>query len=317
MLFFWRTPARSRKSVLQLTRDGFELAETPHHQEVRLLGRKRPRARVDGGASFGLGTVVSPGGCGWPAWLPLSVEAVPLSIFRAPTFRWRWPLLDLCAYLAPYAILTVHNARPHDSRGLSAFRQRLGFRIASGFITHTEAAAQEVQRVRGARVPLRVLAHPSYGALVDSERRLSTRPTGTLRVASLGMIRPYKGLDFVVQTFSKVHATGLGCELRVAGRAENPQWVVETLGQLPSHAVSAASATYRSTTSWTRSSKQTFCFLATARRLPAGSPNWDWVLAFRLSAREWAPSETCWRVATSGSISQETLTARHADSPTS
>lgn len=139
----------------------------------------------------------------------------------------------VCRTAGARVVATVHNMRPHDATARHALTQTIGLRVPHAIVVHTEEAAAEVRRSARPDVPVAVLGHPSYRRLVELTRRPERQRGSVPRVGALGMIRPYKGLEFVIETFRAVHAAGIACELRVAGRPSDVPWVDSLLDRLP------------------------------------------------------------------------------------
>ena len=231
--------AREGVDVVHFTRRGHELSGlSPHHAE-RLMWPAAPAlprgmrrsALVGGGRTLG--------------WVR-SARAVLALRRRRPVVHIQ--TLDhvseilfgvLCRAAGARVLATVHNVRPHDATARHAFTQTVGLRVPHGIIVHAEEAAAEMRRRAAPGTPVAVLGHPSYRRLVELTDRPEPVRGPVPRVGALGMIRPYKGLEFVIDTFRAVHADGLPCELRVAGRPSDVPWVRSLLDGLPPGSVTS------------------------------------------------------------------------------
>ena len=158
------------------------------------------------------------------------------SIDRAPEILFSGVLRLLGAHV----VVTLHNAVPHDSGRAPARRPgrrrsacRAGsWRTRSWCGTRCDGIA--VTGSRYACSPTRPIAawrrSPSDGREIVKGPRM--------RIGAFGMIRPYKGLDFVVDVVGRLERAGAPVELRVVGRAADPARVEALLSQLPPGTVS-------------------------------------------------------------------------------
>lgn len=231
--------ARHGGDVTLITREGYELTHATHAQRVITAWPAAPTGArgVRRGLRIGFARIG-----GWLRVCRLVSRArkrhpvVHLqSIDQSPEVIFGGILRLLGATL----IVTLHNARPHDANARQRLMQNLGMRLPHGFVVHTEAVAQEVRRARPRPASIRALAHPSYRRLAELAAPAAPPREGLLRIGSLGMIRPYKGLEFVVDVVRRLRARGMCIELRVAGRATNPEWVGGLLATLPEGAASS------------------------------------------------------------------------------
>jgi glycosyltransferase involved in cell wall biosynthesis len=142
----------------------------------------------------------------WMVLPPLDVIAMSLIALRCPT------------------ILTVHDTVPFNGERMSLL-QNMGFdlpiRLADRVIVHTQAGRQAllVRGVAAAKIhvvphgPLRLAASPSAQALA---RERDPRWTFVL----FGEIKPYKGLDLLIEALGRLDAPQRArMRLVVAGRA--------------------------------------------------------------------------------------------------
>jgi glycosyltransferase involved in cell wall biosynthesis len=148
-------------------------------------------------------------------WIPL-VQRFPFDFWFMKFVRRRGSKI----------VYTVHNVLPHDSgqRFVSIYQ-----RIYSGvdaLICHTEAAKLQLQSdfsVDPRRIwviPHGPLFHDSPLPDVTAARaRLGFSPKSCV-ILMQGMLKPYKGLDFLLDAWRVVHARGLNAELVIAGSAE-------------------------------------------------------------------------------------------------
>ena len=113
-------------------------------------------------------------------------------------------LLGLFRRVAPL-VLTVHDTNPFNGDPSASLQQRGFFRSLDGFdrlIVHT---AQGRERLCNAGVPgSRVLVLP-HGMLLDPPPYADDPMTGPMTFLLFGKIKPYKGLDLLIEAFASLH----------------------------------------------------------------------------------------------------------------
>jgi glycosyltransferase involved in cell wall biosynthesis len=120
-------------------------------------------------------------------------------------------------------VWTVHNLLPHDRPhpDLQRLARRYLCEHASGLIAHCARAAQQVERQFWPPVPCTVIPHGRLGEPQPLVERAAARRELRLAETDLvflhvGMLRPYKGLWDLVDTFGRLRAPH--ARLIVAGR---------------------------------------------------------------------------------------------------
>lgn len=231
--------ARARPDVTLITRAGYELSGVPRAHQVETAWRaapawKRGRARS---AVVGVTRVA-----GWfhvcravlrhrssrPVVHLQSIDRSPEIVFGA-----------VLRLLGAEVVVTLHNAVPHDSGRIRRAALAAALRIPRGFIAHSAAVRTEIERHRGDRVPVRVLPHPTYRRLAEvGDDGRDIHRGSPLRIGAIGMIRPYKGLDFVVKVLDRLVGGEPPVEFRVVGRTGDPAGVEALLARLPADRVS-------------------------------------------------------------------------------
>jgi glycosyltransferase involved in cell wall biosynthesis len=209
---------RGRPTVLA-TRRTHELGDMPHRHRVARLWPDRPR----GGVRARTARIAAGWALGWcravahVAARRREIEAVHVQggdrIFELPF------LLAIRA-TGVTLVATAHNPVRHDTGLLAGLANRLLYRVMHGVVVHTEGAAAQVRRLAGGRPGILVVPHPSYAPIADhlAPAAAGTVPGGPPRVAHLGTIRPYKGLDRVVQAVAAAQRAGFpDIRLTVAG----------------------------------------------------------------------------------------------------
>jgi glycosyltransferase involved in cell wall biosynthesis len=115
-------------------------------------------------------------------------------------------------------LLTVHDPPPGGGPGLAAWRAAA--RRMDALVSHSEHAAERVAKLAGVeRGTVRVIHHGAFDYLTRLE---DTRPLPAEFAAAegpvvlcFGLIRPYKGIDVLLEAFRELE----GAELWVVGRA--------------------------------------------------------------------------------------------------
>ncbi|MGD9695166.1 MAG: glycosyltransferase family 4 protein [Thermoleophilia bacterium] len=131
-------------------------------------------------------------------------------------------------------VITAHNAVPHDSPGLGRIVHRGTYRLPHLIISQSESEARLVRGLAGRRTRVGVIAHGTYGPIADA---FPSPPAdggdGTVTVAHLGSLRPYKGFDTVVAAFALALEEDPSLRLRVVGRAADEEGVRRLAAALP------------------------------------------------------------------------------------
>ncbi len=113
-------------------------------------------------------------------------------------------LLGLFRKIAPL-VLTVHDTNPFNGDPSASLQQRGFFRSLNEFdrlIVHT---AQGRERLCSAGVPAnRVLVLP-HGMLLDPPPYVDDPMTGSMTFLLFGKVKPYKGLDLLIEAFASLN----------------------------------------------------------------------------------------------------------------
>lgn len=107
------------------------------------------------------------------------------------------------------ALISVHNAVPHESWPLSGTLSRLAFSSAHGLLAHSEAVAGELADLGISRRRVRVSPHPTYShfpAPEESQAELRRRLgiTESRVLLFFGYVKRYKGLDLLVDAMPRL-----------------------------------------------------------------------------------------------------------------
>ncbi len=128
-------------------------------------------------------------------------------------------------------VYTVHNLGQHEDRHarLNALANRLVFRLADAVHVHDQMAAWEVARLYGRRQGVYIAPHGHYAtwypnvvSRAEARRRLDI-PENAFVYLSLGLIRPYKGLETLLDSFAAVPDTS--ARLIVTGHGAEPDYL--------------------------------------------------------------------------------------------
>lgn len=163
--------------------------------------------------------------CGW-LWAGLSTRGRLFHIhwwtfYLAPVF-----IAMLAAVKARRipVVMTVHNVLAHESGRLDWLLTRTAFQFVDRFIVHTRENRRQMQRFFN--VPLRrttVIPHGIYTFYDDGEisreaarEELGIQPDERVMLA-FGNIRPYKGLDVLLEALVEVRREVENVRLIIAG----------------------------------------------------------------------------------------------------
>ena len=131
-----------------------------------------------------------------PWWVP----------FWAPVWAYlSWGIKRLTP--APKLLFICHNVLPHESNRFDPLALRLALRWGDGYIVHAQTDKTKLQAVfPQARIEVNPL--PTYRELGQNAAAMSTIPLPTDRPILLffGFVRPYKGLDILLEALPLVLA---------------------------------------------------------------------------------------------------------------
>lgn len=135
---------------------------------------------------------------------------------------------SLLRRLAPRTALvhTVHNARPyHGDRGASTQARGYGALIGQfdALIVHGEPTREALLVQGHDPASIHIVPHPPMRLREATQDDLAAVPRSHLpRILIFGTIRPYKGMDLLVQACLTLWRDGLEFELAVAGKPFMP-----------------------------------------------------------------------------------------------
>ncbi len=154
----------------------------------------------------------------------LHVQFLPLAQRGLPFELWviRWARLA-----GVKVVYTVHNVLPHDSAALRRVYEIIYRDLTDGLIAHDITTKQRLEAEFG--VPpekIRVIAHgPLFGERSPErsrrERERLGLPQDTCIVACQGILRPYKGVPFLLDAWELVMKEHPHAVLRIAGTGDD------------------------------------------------------------------------------------------------
>lgn len=140
----------------------------------------------------------------WKTTRRIASERPALVVFHWWTIFWA-PCFTVLCYLLKRKQIRVaficHNLEDHDSGRLKSWISRRVLDLADGFLTHSNAQRMTLE----SRFPDRpIMFHPipKYGHYPKPSGALSKR--GRLELLFFGFIRPYKGLDLLIEALGQL-----------------------------------------------------------------------------------------------------------------
>jgi glycosyltransferase involved in cell wall biosynthesis len=154
----------------------------------------------------------------------LHVQFLPLVPRGVPFEMW---VLRLARALGVRIVYTVHNVLPHDSSPALRERYRAIYAFADQLIAHDEHARKKLGDEFGiAAAKVRVIPHgplfdepPAAGSAQRERERLGIAPDACI-VVTQGIIRPYKGVPFLLDAWKLVQAQHPTAVLRIVGTGD-------------------------------------------------------------------------------------------------
>jgi glycosyltransferase involved in cell wall biosynthesis len=163
-------------------------------------------------------------------WIPLAEEGVPIELW----------LLKLAKFRGAKIVYTVHNVLPHDPKKDYTPIFLNIYHCVDRLICHTQETADRlVKEFNIRREKIDIIPHgPLFydGAPMDraaAKARLGLAAT-QCTVLYQGLVRPYKGLDFLLDAWQEVQTQCPDACLVIAGRGEAQymEWVRARVQQL-------------------------------------------------------------------------------------
>ncbi len=156
------------------------------------------------------------------------LHALDGDVVHSQWLPFAWADARLLGRLAPRAALvhTVHNVRAYhgdgmasaQGRGYAALLPRFDALIVHGEATRAALAGQGTDMRH-----VHVVPHPPMRLVAAMAADLAAVPASALpRILFFGTIRPYKGLDLLVEAALRLWREGLAFELAIAGKPFMP-----------------------------------------------------------------------------------------------
>lgn len=119
------------------------------------------------------------------------------------------------------AISIIDNIIPHESRPGDKFFRKVFMNAIDGVLTMSQSVAEDTRRLFP-ETPVSFYPHPIYdiyGSIIDKNLAIKNLhlPSGKKFILFFGYIRDYKGLDWLLQSFSMVKDELKDVDILVAG----------------------------------------------------------------------------------------------------
>jgi glycosyltransferase involved in cell wall biosynthesis len=150
----------------------------------------------------------------------LHVQFLPMLTWSLPFDLW---FVLLCRKRGIKIVLTVHDLLPHDTGEAHRAKFLKLYHSVDWIICHSEHVRERLAREFLVVADMvSVIPHgPFFYDLVPVTAKESlmslNSPPGAVRVLWQGIIRPYKGVDLLLEAWQRVEALGRGHKLVVAG----------------------------------------------------------------------------------------------------
>lgn len=132
-------------------------------------------------------------------------------------------LWRLVGFVTPL-VLTEHNVQLREASDRKNWAQRQCYRAADAVIVHTQEGYREMQRYVRSAAHVTVIHHGDYGFFEQKgalDRRAARRALGLPAEAKIilafGAIRPYKGVQGLIEILPRIRQRHLNAMLVVAG----------------------------------------------------------------------------------------------------
>ena len=124
-------------------------------------------------------------------------------------------------------VFMVHNVLPHERLPFDRLLAKLCLGRGNAFITHSLPEAERLKAVLGSQIKVSCLPHPLYDQYSKQERKAARKQLGydpdELLLLFFGLVRPYKGLDCLIEALGKLKQSGAAPKLLAAGEFwQNP-----------------------------------------------------------------------------------------------
>lgn len=149
-----------------------------------------------------------------------------------------WLLRKLKRAGVPVKVL-VHNSVPHEATWLDKKLSSHALRKAVDFVTMNEKESQRLRQIVDDNVKITYAPHPVYRSFTKSGLTSAqikdqlNLPANVLVALFFGFVRPYKGLNILLEAMAILKAKGIKLHLLVAGEFwDDQQTYLDTIERL-------------------------------------------------------------------------------------
>ncbi len=130
----------------------------------------------------------------WWSWILAPIYMVIL---------WIWRLRG------KQVIITVHNVSPHEKSILKTFMNNIVYRISHKYIVHSESNKNSLKKIVSSKKQIAIIPHWIIAPVFKETTKLKARKQYKIDsknkvILFYGNIRWYKGLDILLESFSKI-----------------------------------------------------------------------------------------------------------------
>lgn len=150
--------------------------------------------------------------------------------FWAPATSW---LIHKITKAGINTKILIHNAFPHESTWIDKKLTAWALREAVSFVTMTDAEAKRLRTVVNPQAEIITAPHPVYRQFPSSDlskievRKKLGLPLKAPIALFFGFVRPYKGLNILLEAMGKLKAQGSNIHLVIAGEFWQDQAIYE------------------------------------------------------------------------------------------
>jgi glycosyltransferase involved in cell wall biosynthesis len=151
----------------------------------------------------------------WSWWRAgTRAKSADLLVFTIPTPFHAIPYWLLTRALSPacFVVGIAHNPKPHETSPFDRALSRVLASLCDRIVVHNDEGRAELEDSVGKETPISVVSLPSPWSPLNTRRKSKGRGAN-LRALFVGTVRPYKGLDLLLEAL----ALAPGIELVVAG----------------------------------------------------------------------------------------------------
>lgn len=125
-------------------------------------------------------------------------DKVVLSV-PSPYHSIPYGVMTLAMGRRPNRVIVWHNVKPHERAPMDAFLSRIYKLIGDAFIVHGSQARVEATQLGIEQSKLKVIALPSPWKVMKPTYSQKSSSRHLIRILFFGTIRPYKGLDLLLE----------------------------------------------------------------------------------------------------------------------